>query len=529
MEDAESKEQQHGPASAVQNAGSFGASAEADGALLTSVLDAIPDPIFVKDKDHRWIAFNDAFCTFMGRTRAELHLKSDYDFLPKQQADVFWAKDELVFRTETTNENEEELTDAAGVTRVVSTKKAVARGVDGSKVLVGIIRDVTERRRLQTQVVLGDRLASVGTLAAGVAHELNGPLAYVLSNLELAGEALRDVASSMQSPIVRELVDAVADARDGAERMRRIVRELRIFARARDERREIVSLRRVIEVATNMTMNELRHRATLVTNYGPAPEIVADESRLAQVFINLLVNAAQSIPDGHADRNEIRVTLSTDVEGRAVAEVSDTGCGIPRDAQSRIWDPFFTTKPIGVGPGLGLSICHEIVTSMGGTIGVESEPGKGSTFRVVLPASQKGTLAPPSGVVDTSAGSARRGRVLVIDDDPKVGIALKRTLSRDHDVVLAVSGDEALRIVREGATFDVVLCDVMMPVMNGMDVYAAFEAMAPALADAIVFMTGGAFSQAAREFLASVRNTKVEKPFDVPAIRALVKERVRRR
>jgi signal transduction histidine kinase len=178
------------------------------------------------------------------------------------------------------------------------------------------------------------------------------------------------------------------EARDGCERIRKIVRGLMTFARADHERRAVIDVVRVIELAVGMAHHEIRHRARLVRAFGPTPSVFADEARLAQVFTNLLVNAAHAIPEGNAEANEVRVVTSTDDEGRAVIEVEDTGTGIPAELLGRIFDPFFTTKPIGAGTGLGLSICHGIVTGLGGHLTAENREGRGAILRVVLPAAR---------------------------------------------------------------------------------------------------------------------------------------------
>jgi PAS domain S-box-containing protein len=250
--------------------------------------------------------------------------------------------------------------------------------------MIGTEQDVTEKRLVEARIILGERLASVGTLAAGVAHEINNPLAYVSMNLELILEEVRSIGGASPSGRMRELEELTREARHGAERVRKIVSGLKAFSRADSERRAIHDVHQVIDLALNMSFNEIRHRARLVKDYGEPPPVEADESRLGQVFVNLLVNAAQAIPEGQADRNEIRIVTRAEDE-RALIEVHDSGTGIPADVLGRIFDPFFTTKPVGVGTGLGLSISHSIVTALGGEITVHSELGKGTTFRVALP------------------------------------------------------------------------------------------------------------------------------------------------
>jgi PAS domain S-box-containing protein len=386
------------------------------------------------------------------------------------------------------------------------------------ELVYAIARDVTAEReaaaeldRLRRQLMLADRLASVGTLAAGVAHEINNPLAYVCSNLDMLIEQLAGEALQM-----------AREAREGADRIRTIVRGLKTFSRSEAERRHTIDVIPVIELSINMANNEIRHRAQLVRDYGPIPPVEADDSRLGQVFINLLVNAAQAISDHDAERNEIRIITSTDTAGNAVIEVCDTGRGIPPDALEHIFEPFFTTKPAGVGTGLGLSICHTIVSAMGGQIVARNRPTGGASFRLTLPrATATPAVAPPR---PQPAPTTRRASVLVVDDDVSVATSLARQL-RQHDVTSATSARAALELVHSGKKFDVILSDLMMPGMSGMELHAELERTAPDLAARMVFITGGAFTTAANAFLDRIENERLDKPFTGAEVRAAI-ERV---
>jgi PAS domain S-box-containing protein len=275
--------------------------------------------------------------------------------------------------------------------------------VDGQRrpvKLVGTLLDVTEVKAVQAQLMQSDRLASVGMVAAGVAHEINNPLAYVIAALDY----LREHRDELGAPALREeVLRALAEARDGADRVRHVVRDLRTFSGLREERRTRVELASVLEAAIHLASTQLRFRARLVRDFRPTPAVMADEARLGQVALNLLINAAQAIPEGNADANEIRVSTGTDARGRAVLAVHDTGAGIPPEVADRIFDPFFTTKPHGVGTGLGLSICRNIVLALGGDIDVESSRTGGTTLRVALPAAPAGQPAAASGSTPSSA------------------------------------------------------------------------------------------------------------------------------
>jgi PAS domain S-box-containing protein len=394
-------------------------------------------------------------------------------------------------------------------------------------------RDITERKHLQARLVMADRLASVGTLGAGVAHEINNPLAYMLVNLHLVRAGLERLRAVAPPGTLESMQQLVQETTEGAERIASIVQDLKTFARGeQDCRLGPVDVRRAVELACKMADNMLRHRARLVMELDTVPGVQANESRLCQVFLNLLLNAAQAIPEGEpAERHRITVRLRPCAPSQVVVEVQDTGVGMTPEVLSRVFDPFFTTKPVGEGTGLGLSICHGIVESMGGAISAESTPGQGSTFRVVLRATAwpEEALARPSSRPPAPAVEAPRARVLVVDDEPNVTVALQRILGREHDVATANSARDALHLLSQGTRFDVILCDVMMPGMTGMDLYAELERAAPEVAGRVVFMTGGAFTPRTESFLKEVPNPKIGKPLDMEELRMLVTRSVEAR
>ena len=391
---------------------------------------------------------------------------------------------------------------------------------------ISVFRDVTGEKAAQEQLMVADRMASIGILAAGVAHEINNPLAVVLADLELAGlEADMLVAEYAESGALRRLREEIGEARDAAERVRQIARDLKVFSRAEEDKMGRVDVQRVLESALRMARNEIRHRAKLVKDLHDVPPVFANESRLGQVFLNLIVNAAQAIPEGRADANEIRITTRLDVD-RVVVEVHDTGPAIPREVLAQLFRPFVTTKPAGVGTGLGLTICHRIVTSCGGRIAVDSEVGKGTVFRVDLPVALGNDIELPPNV-PTARPAARRGRVLAIDDEPAILSVVQRVLASEHEIVATLGAAEGLKRIVAGERFDVILCDLMMPRMTGMDLYAELRRIAPDQAEKLVFLTGGAFSPSARVFLDEVPNQRIEKPFEPAPLRALVNDRIR--
>jgi signal transduction histidine kinase len=376
-----------------------------------------------------------------------------------------------------------------------------------------------EKARMHEQLMISDRMASVGILAAGVAHEINNPLAAVISNLDMA---LEDLDSP--NPDVESIRESLADARTASDRVKNIVRDLRIFSRSEDETSGAVAVDKVLESTLRMAANELRHRAHVVKKFEAIPPVAASEARLGQVFLNLVVNAAQAMPEGHARENELRLSISVD-GNRARIDIADTGPGIPPEVMKRLFTPFVTTKPKGVGTGLGLSICHRIVTSFGGELTATTSTG-GTTFTVLLPlwaGDQPAGITAPIPVVTTG----KRGKVLVVDDDAVVAKSVTRTLASHHDTMTADSGRRALDLLRGGERFDVILCDVMMPEMTGPELYDEVLRLAPEQARAMVFVTGGVFTPSAQEFLERVTNPRIEKPFDIPSLRSLINDCMR--
>jgi signal transduction histidine kinase len=403
--------------------------------------------------------------------------------------------------------------------------------------LLDAIRRIIENRRLMHL----DRMASLGTLAAGIAHEINNPLTYVIANLQLLEEEmprlLRDyvapgdpMATTPLPPSAQrfgELSARLHDALEGAERIRGIVLHVKTFSRAGDEHRTYVDVRSILDSSIKVVFSEIRQRARLIKEYGHTPLVLANPGQLGQVFLNLLLNAAHAIEGEDPQRNTIRVTTKTSINGQVVVEIADTGRGIPPEVQPRIFDPFFTTKPVGVGSGLGLSICYGIISSLRGTISVDSEVGRGTTLRIQLPASESGTI---STMRTSGSASKPRGKILIVDDEPRLARAVKDMIGPDYDTEIVATGAEALEMLDSGEhNFDVILCDLHMPEMSGMDLHAKLAASRPEVADQMVFMTGGTFSERSREFVSRVANACIDKPIDLSRLKALLAAALLRR
>jgi signal transduction histidine kinase/CheY-like chemotaxis protein len=389
---------------------------------------------------------------------------------------------------------------------------------DHATVTALLLRDITVEADLRQRLLQADRLAALGTLAAGTAHEINNPLAYIIANAELLAELVQGLGPDLPAELV-EAPDLLHDVLAGSHRVRTVVLDLVNLAREPRGDRGPAQLPAVLDLALQMAGHELRHRAEVIREI-PAelPLVVGGPSQLGQVFLNLLVNAAQAIPHGSAADNTVRVAARVD-GAEVVVEITDTGGGIDPAIRDRLFDPFFTTKGVGQGTGLGLSICHGVVTGVGGSIAIDGELGRGTsvTVRLLIAPDQADPTTP---IPTRPLAPGPRGRILIVDDDPPVARALRRTLSH-HDTTVVGDGAEALRRLTD-ETFDVIVCDLMMPNVSGMEVHARLAARDPALAARMLFVTGGVFTDDAAAFLATLPGRWFGKPVDGAALRGAI-------
>ena len=384
---------------------------------------------------------------------------------------------------------------------------------------VASVVDMTGERELQQRLLLAERMSAIGTLTASLIHEIKNPLTFVWNHLR----SLRKNATALP----RESAELVSEAYEGAERIRVITNEINVLSHGGEGGEiETVNLKQVLDSSIRIADPEIQHRATVVREYEEGHLYVrGSQTRVSQVFLNLIVNAAQAIEPGDRAQNTITVRARSMDKDRICIEVQDTGPGISPQMLRRIFDPFVTTKPAGRGTGLGLSICRRIVHSLEGTIEIQSHPGQGTVARVVLPKAPRAlrplTVPPPSmSAIRRAAGG--RLSILVVDDEPVIARLIEKALV-NHDVTTAADGREAVALMGEHA-FDVILCDLIMPEMTGMDVYRAALQRANPMHERIVFMTGGAFTQRARDFLQSVTNTRIEKPFELSHLERTIYE-----
>ncbi|MFK7988992.1 MAG: ATP-binding protein [Sandaracinaceae bacterium] len=398
---------------------------------------------------------------------------------------------------------------------------------DADDVLV-LVRDTTHAQRLEERATKAEliasleranRMSSLGVMAACIAHEVNNPLAYLAGNLSFLGQrAERD------APIDDEHREAIHDAIDATDRVRAIVGELKHYAREDAEAAGPVSVQRIVAEATKLVRNELKHSATVVVEGGEPRWVAGVESRLVQVVLNLLLNASQAFDADGAEDNRVWIRIQDD-DGNVVIRVADNGPGIPDELLHRVSRPFFTTKASGQGTGLGLAVCEEIVVQSRGELRIRNRPEGGAEISIHLPrvqAPKETPAAPPK----ASMVELRPSRILVIDDEPLVRRALVRLL-REHEVVEAESGLEGLAQMEEGAPFDAILCDVMMPQLSGLDVYERMREEHPDLTDRLVLMSGGAFDPRLQELLSTFAEVPlIDKPFDLVQLHAALDSRL---
>jgi len=405
---------------------------------------------------------------------------------------------------------------------------------DGGPARFVLLRDLTTdvaAYLLQERLAHTERLAAIGTMAAGVAHEINNPLATVIGSRDLA-ERVLDQAAEEDDPAgsISETREMLQDMREGLERIRLVVRDLAQFSRGDHAHAEAVDLDEVVRATCHLIGNQLRHRARLQVELGGVPTVPGVRVKVAQVVTNLLLNAIQALDEGRSSANRILVRTWSDAE-RVHLLVEDTGCGIPADVRERIFEPFFTTKADRQGTGLGLALSSQIVGAHGGCIRFESTVGVGTRFIVDLPFGGAATVPAPT--VDAPACESGRPqdprpvvrpRVLAVDDEPGILELLELAFVDDYEMVAAASGPEALRLLERGDEFDVVLCDLMMPDVDGIALYEYLRRARPELAERTIFLSGGAFSERAQRFLSDGRHRLIEKPFRFEQIGAEIED-----
>lgn len=507
-----------------------------DERVVNRVLDLLPDAVVLTDEGGTIVLANRRITALLGYAPEEVVGQSVEMLVPERYRRTHVAQ-------------REGFASQAQARQMGAGPELFARHKDGTEIpvdiglapvptergrrIAAVIRDVTERRRyaeMEKRLLHADRLIAVGQLAAGIAHEINNPAAYVVANLSAASDLLGELEQALRQgdtvhgdALIQVLHTVIDENIEGMERMRRIVGELQGFSRLESEGIAPTNLNEVVEAASRIVRNELRHKAQLDLELGELPPLTGDAARLGQVVVDLLLNAAQAIPEGSPDANRVRVATAHEAN-KIRLEVEDTGAGMTEDVRKRIFEPFFTTRHANEGTGLGLTLVADIVHKHGGEIRCESTPGVGTRMEVLLPV-ETGLgveIEAPRGPRPLAVPETDSGRILFIDDEAHMLEAVERLLGRHHDIETARSGEEALERLETDRDFDVIICDLVMPGLDGVGVYEAVAKKWPELVGRLVFMTGGAFTPRAKAFLAAADNRVLRKPVDVSELRGVI-------
>jgi two-component system, cell cycle sensor histidine kinase and response regulator CckA len=449
---------------------------------LNQIINSIGDPIIVRDRNHRFVHVNDAFCAFTGKDRDQIFGVTGFEYLPEAQAKKIMDEEENVFSTGKECVSEEEVNDSYGRLHIIASRKALLTDKDGHKQIVCLLRDISEQKRLQAQFMQAQKMEAVGVLAGGVAHDFNNLLSVIKGYTELLIEDLSE--SDPQYEDLKQIEKA-------AQRATSLTAQLLAFSRKQILKPEILNLNAVLSETNNMLRRLIGEDIELV--YVASPDlglIHADPGQIQQVLMNLAVNAREAMPHGGKLTIEaVNLTLdepyaqihSVVKPGNYVMmAVSDDGVGMDSATLARIFEPFFTTKEKSKGTGLGLSTVYGIVKQSNGYIWVYSEPGVGTTFKIYFPRVTSGIP-----VVEEEQKSEFHGNetILFVEDEDSVRNLANRILQqKGYKTLVAANGMEALRMAGDyDGKIHLVLTDVVMPGMSGTTLVTRLQAMRPGI------------------------------------------------
>ncbi len=446
-----------------------------------------------------------------------------WEFRMRQRGQPAWAEVPVVVMSADTSAQAAAIHADAFLAKPIETSTLLST-VDG-------VLSIVRRKRAEEHNAELERMSALGIVAAGVAHEINNPLAFVVGNLELARKHVSTLVSQLGPAQRAELLhveELMKRADLGAARIAEIVRSVSTYSRPDTHTETNIDVVEVLEESIQLVENELRHRATLARDYGDVAPVYGNAAKLGQVFLNLLTNAAHALGECVVHAPQVRVTASTTPDGQVEVAICDNGPGISPALLRRLFEPFVSTKPHGAGLGLGLAISQRVIAGMGGTLTVDSALAKGTTFRLQLPASlkQQERLERAAPLPGPKPDGGLTPKVLVIDDEPMMCDLLARMLEPDYDVHVQGSPRDALSGLLAGQTYDVILCDLMMPELSGMDLHGQLARARPDQAARIVFMTGGTFTARSQAFLETLEGGYLAKPFRPPEVLAVIEERL---
>lgn len=490
------------------------------GNYLDKIINSAADPIFVKDRQHRWVLANDAFCIFMGRSREEILGKSDYEFLPSEQADVLWANDEKVFTYVMERTNEDTFVDAKGVVHTIITKKTLYTDEKKAQFIVGIISDITDRKKLESELRQSQKMETVGLLAGGIAHDFNNLLTPILGYTDILLLGLReDVERSAKLQQIKQ----------AAERARDLTRRLLTFSRKQLIELKTVDLGDLIRRFEDILRRTIRENIGIEMRISPSlSRVRADAGQIEQALVNLSINAQDAMPEGGTltieardiDLDESYTVLHPEIApgSYVMLSVCDTGIGMDAQVIEHIFEPFYTTKELGKGTGLGLSTVYGIVKQHGGSISVYSEKGHGSIFKVFLPrlygeGERKDGPQPASDEVARGTET-----ILVVEDDEMVrSLACSLLENLGYRVLSAENPDKSIELVKQHEeVINLLLTDVVMPRMNGKDLYELLHRMRPDMK--VIFMSGYTSDVIGHHGVLDQGTHFIQKPFSLQAL-----------
>jgi signal transduction histidine kinase/CheY-like chemotaxis protein len=492
-------------------------------AELSSVLESVQSGVILADCSGRVRSSNDRFAQFFGldRSTPKNLTMEDLETLVANRcrSPQHFAAPWKSFVSGEGIPGHDELEMTRPARRVFERFSRPVLEADGHAVgWLELYYDVTGERQNQSKLLQTEKMAALGQLVSGIAHELNNPLTAIMGYGQLLlGHGLLPAQLSEASKIYQE-----------AERARRIVKNLLYFARENKSERIRVDVNEIVERTLGLRSYELRVENILVQCdlAGDLPETMADPHQLQQVVLNLLVNAEQALLEGRGQGN-VGIRTRCLPGNRISLEISDDGPGIPREIASRIFDPFFTTKPPGVGTGLGLSIVYGIVHQHGGEITAENMNGAGAKFSVELPVIAVPALRReperfPEPLASNQADTSHKGRVLVVEDEPTVAQLIVDVLREEgHDVEAVLDSQEGLtRIARHD--YDLVICDLRMPRLDGRAFYEALARSGSSMTERIIFITGDMLAPRTLEFLEPNGFPYLAKPFLVEELKIAV-------
>jgi two-component system cell cycle sensor histidine kinase/response regulator CckA len=492
---------------------------------LNQIINCITDPIFVKDELHRFLLINDAFCAFSNVPKEELLGKTDSDLLPKHVADSIWKMEEVVYQTGRESETEDNLADGHGENHVVMVKKALLTDKKGGKQIVGVIRDITEHKRLEAQFMQSQKMEAVGVLAGGIAHDFNNLLSVIKGYTEIMMENLPE--NDPNRADLKQIDKA-------SQRAISLTSQLLAFSRKQKLQPEVLNLNTVVAEMSTMLRRLIGEDIELIAIAQPDLGLIsADPVQIQQIIMNIAANARDAMPHGgrftietsnvDIDEDYARGHPTINPGPYVMMAVSDNGSGMDAATRARIFEPFFTTKGKGKGTGLGLSTVYGIVKQSNGFVWVYSEPGKGTTFKIYFPRRLSATASPPA--EDTSEAAIQGSQTVLIAEDESTVRALAARVLREqgYTVLEAPDGMEALRVARErSGEIDLVLTDVVMPRISGTELVSQIEAMKPGVK--ALYLSGYTDGAIVHHGLLDSRVAFLQKPFTVESLARKVRE-----